>query len=99
MTIDNWAMTEKQRILKNTSFESKIHDIYNPTYSSESESTRAKYARLNESSSNASSLDSLLSENSNHTEIERCSSENLNEDEIRESIIQIRGMEGRKEKK
>ena len=70
MTIDNWAMTEKQRILKNTSFETKIHDIFNPSFSSESESTRAKFARLNDSSSNVSkSLESLMSENSNQTDI------------------------------
>ena len=70
MTIDNWAMTEKQRILKNTSFETKIHDIFNPSFSSESESTQAKLARLNDSSSNVSkSLESLMSENSNQTDI------------------------------
>ena len=92
VTIDNWAMTDKQRMLRSLSFETKVHDIFNPSYSSESEGTRANCEiLLNENSSNASeNLESIMSGNSNHTEIERCqnsNSENLMEDEIRESII------------
>ena len=79
-------MTEKQRILKNLSFETKVYDIYKPSFSSDSGSYRAKYPDLNMSSSNAdssldgsdSSLASIIgnkfSVTSIHTdtEIERC---------------------------
>ena len=102
VTIENWAMTEKQRILLNISFETKMHDIYNPSFSSFDAGRHSKpvVSKLNESSSlsKSKSLESLLSGSSSHTDIQRCSSENLVEDEIREAIV-IAKWADKKEKK
>jgi len=35
VTLQNWARTRKQKILLETSFESKEFDIYNPKFSSD----------------------------------------------------------------
>ena len=35
VTVSNWAMSRGQRIVRDISFESGYHDIYNPKYSSE----------------------------------------------------------------
>ena len=102
VTIDNWAMTDKQRILLNTSFETRMHDIYNPSFSSFDAGSQGKkqVQKLSETSSlsDSKSLGSLLSDNSGQTDIQRCSSENLVDDEIRETIV-IANMADRREKK
>lgn len=35
VTINNWAMTRAQRVFRNISFDSEVHDVYNPRFSSE----------------------------------------------------------------
>ena len=50
VSIFNWAQTRKQKILRDTEFEDKIHDIYNPEFSSDEEqqetSKRHKSSKL-----------------------------------------------------
>ena len=36
VTINNWGMTRRQRIIQNISFETQEHDIYNPDFSIDS---------------------------------------------------------------
>ena len=36
VTIDNWVMTRRQRIVRNTSFETDSYDVYKPRFSSQS---------------------------------------------------------------
>ena len=45
VSISNWAMTRKQRILRSIDFESKTFDIYNPEFSSDEEETERKSKR------------------------------------------------------
>ena len=45
VSITNWAMTRKQRILKSIDFEAKSFDIYNPEFSSDEETTEKKAKR------------------------------------------------------
>ena len=45
VSITNWAMTRKQRILKSIDFEAKTFDIYNPEFSSDEETTEKKSKR------------------------------------------------------
>ena len=42
LTIFNWAMSRKQKILKSIEFESKTFDIYNPEFSSDEEQEHSK---------------------------------------------------------
>ena len=38
-TMEKWAKTRRQKILMNISFESKLHNIYDPAYSSAEENS------------------------------------------------------------
>ncbi len=35
VTLERWARTHRQKILMNISFESEVHNIYNPRFSSD----------------------------------------------------------------
>lgn len=37
VTINKWARNRRQKIIQNISFESEIHNIYNPVYTSDQE--------------------------------------------------------------
>lgn len=57
LSYKNWARTRRQRIMQHISFESDVHDIYDPKYSSDEDSetgsTRMKAEEVSESSFNS----------------------------------------------
>lgn len=48
VTVDNWAMSRAQKIIRNISFESATYDIYRPEFSSDASNTSSKCDRSRE---------------------------------------------------
>lgn len=42
VTVNHWARTRRQKILRDTSFESETFNIYNPIFSSDEESKQTE---------------------------------------------------------